>query len=370
MKVALIGPFPPYRGGIAQFTGILSDTLESLGHDVIRISYSRLYPGILFPGTSQYEPDTGPSGSRAARMLDSCWPPSWLSVRKLLRSHLPDRIILKWWHPFFAPALSGALPPESSSRSVLVCHNVLPHDRFPGAAALFRRLAAKSSLVVVHSTEDMETARGVAPGAELLRLYHPAYEQYVRPDVSGQRERQSLGFAPDEKVILFFGMIRPYKGLSDLILAISGLPGNARLLMVGESYGMTDEIRGILHSSGMGARAVWVDRFVGADEVAGFFESADIVALPYRHATQSGVAQIALAFRKPLVLTRTGGLPELVEEGVTGFLARPGDPEDLRRAIEACLSIATHPDTPERIAEFARRFDWEIYARSLLGEEV
>jgi glycosyltransferase involved in cell wall biosynthesis len=367
MRVALIGPFPPYRGGIAQFTGILADTMENLGHEVLRISFSRLYPAILFPGTSQFEPEPDCPYPAARRVIDSCWPPSWRTARKLIEQSPPDLVVAKWWHPYFAPALTGVIPRRLCERGVLVCHNVLPHERFPFAVTLLRRLLRRVSGVVVHSEEDAARAREITPDVNVRKLHFPVYSQYDNPDITKDSARRQLGLRPDSTVALYFGLIRSYKGVPDAIEAIEGMrDSKIELLVVGESYSGGGELRERMRRSPIASRMHRVDRFVRSDEVALFFKAADMVVLPYRHATQSAVAPVALAFRKPLVMTRTGGLAELVDEGSTGFLAQPGNPTDLRRAIESCLELVTDPGLEDRIAEFSRRFDWPSYVKALL----
>ena len=368
MRVALIGPFPPYRGGIAQFTGILANTIEDLGNEVLRVSFSRLYPGILFPGTSQFDPEEDCPYPPSRRVVDSCWPPSWRRARKLIEASRPDLVIAKWWHPFFAPSLMRVIPRGLSSRAVLVCHNVLPHEGFPFAVTLFRRLLDRASNIVVHSEEDAARARAIMPDAVVRKLHFPVYSQYDNPNVTKASAREQLGLRPDSIVALYFGLIRPYKGVSDAIEAIEGIADSRlELLVVGESYSGGRELRERMERSPIAGRMRRVDRFVRSDEVAVFFEAADIVVLPYRHATQSAVAPVALAFCKPLVMTRTGGLAELVDEGSTGFLAEPCNPADLRKAIESCIELTEDPALEERIAEFSMRFDWPSYAKSLLG---
>lgn len=367
MKVALIGPFPPYRGGIAQFTGILGKTFEDLGHDVLRITYSRLYPRLLFPGTTQFDPESDDLPSPTPVAMDSCRPWSWLKARKSLLESEPDLVVAKWWHPFFAPALLGTLSRRLRDRTVLVCHNVLPHEGFPFSSVLFRALLSRSSGLVVHSEEDRRRVLSIAPGHPVTRLYHPIYEQYLRPGVDRRAARRRIGYRDDDVVILFFGLVRPYKGVPDLVEAHAALEGSPQLLIVGECYGGRQETQRLIRGSTARDRVRWIDRFVPADEVSLYFEAADLVVLPYRRATQSGVAQIALAFRKPLVLTRTGGLSELVDEGSTGFLAEPADPGDLARAMRDALALARSTDgIAERIAEFSKRFDWPRYARRLI----
>lgn len=366
MKTGIVGPFPPYRGGIAQFSARLLESLERLfpDDDFQPLSYSRLYPAILFPGTSQLEPGTEVSSGDAGLIIDSCNPFAWVHSRSFIERSGFQRLIVQWWHPFFAPSLMGSLPGGIPRASI--CHNVIPHESFPLSGRLARMYLERSDLVVVHSMSDLEEAQSLELDGDILRLYHPIYDQYVDPSLSKREARGKLGYPSSINLILFFGLVRPYKGVQDLVRALSQLPENTFLLIVGECYSEKREIIDIISSLGLSGRIRWIDRFVPDEEVATYFTAADIVALPYRHATQSGVAQIALSFNKIMVLTDTGGLSELVDEGSTGFLAEPWSPSSLAESIRSALVLASKKDTMERIREKAASFSWDRYAGELM----
>lgn len=364
MRLIAAGPFPPHRGGISQFGMKLADVLEARVQ-VSRVGFSRLYPRAFFPGVSQFDPPGGASITAFATM-DSCSPLSWRRTRRELSRLGADAAVVQWWHPFFAPALDRSLPPEREVRRVAVCHNIHPHEGFPMGRAVARWFLGKAEALAVHSAADEERARALLPHARILRLFHPIYDQYLAYDRGRQSARSGLGYGDDERVILFFGLVRPYKGVEDLIEAFREMPGDCRLLLAGECYSGAEDLRKALEAPGTASRARWDERFVPDSEVWAYFRAADLVVLPYRSATQSGVAQIALSFGRPMVLTRTGGLPELIEEGRTGFLAEPGSPESLAGAISRALDLPRGAEMEERVAEVASRFGWDRYADSLL----
>ena len=366
MKIALIGPFPPFRGGIAQFTARLYDALTRCypEHTFVPISYRRLYPSILFPGTSQLEPEKEPSSLNAINLIDSCNPVNWISSRKYIENSEFSRLIIQWWHPFFAASLLASLP--SRIPSAAVCHNVIPHESFQFSEKLSKAFLNKMNLMVVHSDADLREAQTLYLNKELLKLYLPIFDQYRNPEISREDARKRLGYSSKTNLVLFFGLVRSYKGVPDLVRAMNLLPDNISLLIVGESYADRYEILETIASLQLSRRIRWIDKFVPDEDVSMYFNAADIVALPYRNATQSGVAQIALSFERILVLTDTGGLSEVVDPGSTGFLAPPGSPLKLAESITAAFELVSDPDTENRIRRKAASFSWETYAAELM----
>ncbi len=366
MKIAFVGPFPPFRGGIAQFTARLFETLTECypEHDFVPVSFSRLYPSFLFPGTSQMEPPGDEQHTMANRMLDSCNPIHWLSARRFFRKSSFDWIIVQWWNPFFAPVLLASIPKDVKCAGI--CHNMIPHEGFPFALKLVIKFFERMNLLVAHSKADLKEADTLSNDTDLLRLYHPIYDQYLNTDMDRESARKQLDYSDSTGLVLFFGLIRPYKGLHDLIKAMELLPDHISLLIVGECYANQKEIEDDISSAGLLNRIRWINEFVPDSDVSLYFNAADIVALPYRRATQSGVAQIALSFCKTLVLTDTGGLSELVDVGATGFLAEPESPTSIAESILAGFELISDPDLPERIRKKALSFNWKSYAVRLM----
>ncbi len=366
MKTGVIGPFPPYRGGIAQFSSRLLETLKSCfpEHDFVPISYRRLYPSILFPGTSQLEPVVNSVHDDTQRLIDSCNPFRWISTRKYLLNSGFDNFIVQWWHPFFAPSLLASIP--GNIPRTAVCHNVIPHESFPFAGKLSKKFLNSMDTVVVHSETDCLAAETLDLNAELLRLYHPLYDQYNNPEVTRENSRRKLGYSEEARLILFFGLVRSYKGVLDLVRSMNFLPDDISLLIVGECYSDRHEITSSISSLNLTSRIRWIDKFVPDRDVATYFNAADIVALPYRSASQSGVAQIALSFGKVLVLTDTGGLTELVDQGSTGFLAQAWSPSGIAESILSAFELQSDPETKHRIHAKAASFSWQVYAERLM----
>ncbi len=349
MKIALISPLPPYRGGIAQFGRMLAAALEKQSCAVAEINYSHLYPGFLFPGKTQFEEGF----SRAEGLIHSYQPFSWSKARQAITSMKPDLVVSQWWHPFFAPCLTAVTP--ANTKSVAICHNITPHESFPLAGILSRRFYNKQNFLVVHSRMAEEQAHKT--GRKVLRLFHPIYDQYLNTGLPREEARKKLNLKPGEKALLFFGLVREYKGLDILIEACSLLPENYRIIAAGENY---------TSRSFNSSRLLWENSFVPDSEVGTWFNAADMVVLPYRRATQSGIAQIALSFRKPMVVTDEGGLPETVTDGVTGVVAENITPRSVAGAILKCSSLTDNENTEERIAVKASEFSWNSYVKKIL----
>jgi len=349
MKIVLLSPLPPYRGGIAQFGNMLLSALRKENYDVSGINYSHLYPNFLFPGKTQFED----GHNHTDGLLHSYLPFSWRKTRQEIRNMKPDLIISQWWHPFFAPCLTAVNP--GGIRSVAVCHNIIPHESFPLAGVLSRRFFRKQDFLAVHSKQA--EVQAMATGRKVIRLFHPIYDQYLRTGLSREKARKKLGLNPRQKALLFFGLVRNYKGLDILLEACELLPEEFRVIAAGENY------TGRNFTS---ARLLWENSFIPDCDVGTWFNAADIVVLPYRRATQSGIAQIALAFRKPMVVTDKGGLAETVDPGRTGIVADQTTAESLARAIMECSALTGKEITTERITMKASEFSWTTYTHKLL----
>ena len=363
MRIALAFPFPPLRGGIAQFSPRLQKALEELGCTCEPVSYRRLYPKPLFPGTSQYRPGQDEEDAPFAP-LDSVWPPAWLRTRRWFRRAGLDAVAVAWWHPFFAPCLLASIP--SDIPCVAICHNVLPHEGFPLSRTLTRVFLGRAGNIITHSRADAAIARDLVPKARVRPLYLPLYDQYTGLDADGGEIRKSLDLPEEGRVLLFFGLVRPYKGLEDMVRALELLDPSVSVLAVGEPYMDPGPVRRLVRELGVDDRFVWIDRFVTDRELASCFRAADALVLPYRHATQSAVGQVGLAFGLPMIVSDAGGLPDLVEQGTTGEVFAAGDPQSLADAVGRIEPLMDDPGTSEMVTRKAGEFSWRRYAEVLL----
>jgi glycosyltransferase involved in cell wall biosynthesis len=367
--IAVVGPFHPYRGGIAHHTTLLAQTLAAT-HPVLGVSFTRLYPGFLFPGRTQLDESQAPlhaEGVRVERRIDSIGPHTWPGAGRAITRFGTRLLVVQWWHPFFAPSMAAVARAarRGGARVVFLCHNVLPHERRRADAALVRMGLGAADGFLVQSETDLATLAALFPDKPRERTPHPAYTFFAQGATDRDAARAQLGV--DGPTVLFFGLVRPYKGLDVLLeaLAIARRQVPVQLIVAGEFYQDRGPYEAQIARLGLGDAVRLVDRYIPNEAVEAYFRSADLVVLPYRSATQSGIAQIALSFERPVLVTRVGGLPEAVRPGETGYVVPPADSE----AMAAALIDFFQNGGAARLAPHLRgetaRFSWDAMAAAV-----
>jgi len=369
-KCVIIGPAYPLRGGIAQLNESLSRQLTKMGVENVIYSFSLQYPDFLFPGKTQKEEDHRDLGALQIRTtINSVAPWTWLSTAKSILEESPDIIIVRFWIPFMAPALSAIcryVKKRSDVRIVGLLDNVIPHEHRIGDRTLTRMFLNSCDNFVVMSSSVMSDLGSFDRSKTRKLLYHPIYDHFGEA-VPMAEARERLGLGVKDRVILFFGIIRHYKGLDLLLNAVARMPDreNLKVLVAGEFYEDKDECMGIIRKNGLENHVILHDRFIPESEVKYYFCAANIMAQPYRSATQSGVTQIAYHFGTPMLVTDVGGLPEMVPDKVMGFVCASE-----QQAIATCLaSYFSGQDElvfRENLKWEKARFGWEKFAEALL----
>ncbi|MBS1262468.1 MAG: D-inositol 3-phosphate glycosyltransferase [Calditrichaeota bacterium] len=372
MTLALVGPLPPVRGGISQYNQSLLDTLRGRGLRVVAVGYRLLYPPFLFPGTSQFDSEsTRPDDAHA--VLTAWNPLSWLRAVVLLRRARVSRLVLQHWHPFFVPCLLFVAMLSRARTVVVIAHNVLPHEHRALGRMLNPLLFRRADRVIVGSSSQRSELLAIAPAVDARVVPHPAYDRFFAgragADAPGTRHfarRAELELPADVPLLVHLGLVREYKGVDVLLRALAGLRGQPfQLLVAGEFYDDPARYEQLIRSLQLGETVRIENRYLPDDELAGLIEAADAVVLPYRHATQSGVAMAALAGGCPVVATRTGALADVVREGENGTLADPDDEVSLRRAVERFLDAGLDAWRARRdtiAADARRRYSWDALA--------
>lgn len=351
-KIVLIGPVYPFKGGISHYTGLMCRALK-LRYDVTMISYSMQYPKLLF---RKEQRDFGNDSFKIDDTEYIINTADIFSIRKAadrINDIAPSLVIIQWWHPYFAPCYQ-LLIKRLKSRVMFICHNVFPHERFILDRYLTSRTLRKGDYFVLHSSREADELKSIIPDARYMVNMHPTYSEFK--DVEVETEAVPVDQA---SVILFFGFVRPYKGLKVLIEAMESIPEIVHLNIVGDFGKAKDEYMHMISDKHLTDRISVRDGYVPDREVGEYFERCDAVVLPYLDATQSGIAQIAYAFEKPVIATTVGGLPEVVHDGETGVLCEPGDPEELSKAIQRFYELKKTVDFAQNIRDDAQRFSWE-----------
>lgn len=327
MRVTLIGPAYPLRGGIAHHTYWLSRQLKARGHAVQVISFRRLYPTLLFPGTTQQDASRLKFDADALPLLAPLSVKAWREAIRATKAFAPDVVVFEWWQPFFG-LLVGTLArafKRAGIRQIVECHNVFPHEGTPLDRRLLRFAFAPVDDFITHSTVDREKLTSVVGARRISVSPLPRFEEFAgtaTPTRDGRR-------------LLFFGKVRRYKGLDVLLRAMPSVLEQieCELIIVGEFYDSIERYRRLIDELGIGRHVQVEDRYVANEEVADVFARADVLVLPYVSGSSSGVAQIALANAMPLIASTAGGLAEAVSDEVNGLLFPVGDAEALAAQI-------------------------------------
>lgn len=375
MKVAAIGPVPPFRGGISHYNASLIGELRRKGHEVLPIGFERLYPKFLFPGSSEIDPASTPLEG-AQSMLVPWDPRTWSSARKLLRDFAPDRVVAHHWHPFFVPAMRMVLGAVPASRVDVIAHNVLPHEHGIVGRLFNPFLFRHASRVYVGAKAEETRLHELVPGVEAMFMPHPVYDRFS-DEITLERQaeaKRELGYDPGQVLLVHLGLVRKYKGVDILLDAFSRLEqDNLRLEVAGEFYDDPTSYLRQVRTLQLEDRVRLVNQYLTDKEMAIRLRAADAVVLPYRHGTQSGVAMAALAAGVPVIASRVGSLADVVEEGELGCLCDPESVSDLVGAMLRFLRIGIDRWRLGRreIARLTReRYTWSALADRIVREEA
>jgi len=371
-QLAFVGPISPWRGGIAQYNTLLADELASRAR-VEFFSYSRQYPAWLYPGQSDREPEIPPDWERRADVdycLDSLNPLGWLRLFVRLDRTRPDALVLTWSVPFWTPhlLLLGLLVRLFTGiRILFITHNVVSHDAGPVArlcSGLVLRLAHGH---LVHAGSELRKLARLAPRARAVRANMPPHFPPMAVTTRAAA-RQQLKVAPCADLLLFFGFVRPYKGLPMALEALARPEaGQTQLLIAGEFWRGKAEIEAQIERLGLSGRVTLIDRYATPQETARYFSAADAVLLPYHSATGSGILPLAYTLGRPVIATRVGSFVDCVEQAQTGLLVEP-NAQALACGIAQFFDGFDRERAPERIrAYLAESLSWQRLIDQLLG---
>lgn len=335
MKIILIGPVYPYRGGIAYVTTHLANTLLAAGHQLKVISFSRQYPGILYPGKNDKDPSQEPMKISADYLLDPLYPWTWLNTSKIAAAYQPDLIILTWWTTFWAPAFIALRKLLGrQTRIALLIHNTIPHEARFYDRWLMKLVFRQADHYIVLSKRESQRLMEIIPDANPYLCDLPLHD-ISRTRLSKSEARSELNLPEVNKVLLFFGIVRPYKGLNILLDALAILKQRGKppyLLIAGEFWEDKKIYEAKIQSLGLRDVVRIDDRYIPNEEVGIFFSAADLFIAPYIDGTQSGAISVAMSQNVPVLATDriAGDMPWI-------HTVPAGDAEALAKGIIYCL---------------------------------
>ncbi|MDE5579149.1 MAG: glycosyltransferase [Alistipes sp.] len=364
MKITILGPAHPYRGGLASIMETMARVFRRRGAEVLIRTFTLQYPSLLFPGKSQTLSTPPPDDLRIVRCVNTVDPFNWLRIGRLVRRERPDFVLLKYWTPFMAPCFGTiARLARRNGHTKVLCQidNVEPHERH-FVDRPFNRYFLRSVDGFIYMSEQVHRELAAYTDAPALFSPHPLFEQFGSRVDRGEACVR-LGLDPAAGYALFFGLVRDYKGLDWLLdawakLRREGRIADKKLIVAGEFYTSEEPYRAQIAAHGLQDDVILHDRFIPDAEVKYYFSAADCVVQPYKTATQSGVTQIAYQFCTPMIVTDVGGLAEIVPDGRVGYVCPP-TVEGVAEAIERIYEPGVLERFRENCVEERKRFSWE-----------
>ena len=370
-KVVLIGPVYPYKGGISHYTGLMYRALCKR-YDVTMVSYSFQYPKFLYKKEQRDYSNDSFKIDETKYLIHTVNPFNWLHSAKKISAIKPKMVIIQWWHPYFAPCYYVLCKCLKNTKVLFVCHNVFPHERFPMDRVLTKAVLRQGDCYIVQSKMDAKDLQTIIDNPMFRQTVHPTYNAFKIEDMTKEEARSRLKIRMDEKVLLFFGFVREYKGLKYLIQAMPSIierVTDIKLLIVGDfsSEDSKRQYEDMIEQIKVKDHIAIYDGYIPDREVEKFFEASDLVVLPYISATQSGIAQIAYGFEKPVVATNVGGLPDVVNDGRTGYLVKTENANAIADAVVDFFVNARSEMLVSGVKKEANRFSWERMTE-IIGE--
>ena len=372
-KIVIVGTAHPYRGGLAAFNHRLALAFqeEIADCEVYIYTFSFQYPDFLFPGKSQYSEDEAPKNLWIKRKVNSINPLNWWQAGKEIAALKPDLVLTKFWLPFMAPCL-GSINRQikrhwPKAQRIAILDNVIPHEKRIGDLQFIRYFVNSCDAFVAMSKSVLTDLEHFTDTEKKAFLPHPIYDNFGKA-VEKKVARQFLNLKNDEKILLFFGLIRGYKGLDILLEAMTDKRlqnQNIRLLIAGEYYDDREKYEQYILKHELSKYIISKPEFVADEEVKYYFCAADMVVQPYKTATQSGISQIAYHFERPMLVTNVGGLPEIVPHGVVGYVIEP----NATAIIESALDFYEHDKEAffsKNVAIEKMRFSWKSMLNGIL----
>ena len=371
MNVVILGTAYPFRGGLATFNERLARQLQAEGHTVEVITFTLQYPSFLFPGKTQYSTEKAPADLRISRQVHSCNPFNWIKVGRRIRKMQPDMLITCYWMAFFAPCygmIQRIVQRNGKTRCIALVHNMIPHEPSILDKLFAPFFVRHTDGFVALSESVVQDINRFDHGTKPKTSYpHPIYDHYGE-QMSKEEACQALHLKPENQHMLFFGLVRAYKGL-DLLLDAFGkvkdqLP-NLQLIIAGEFYEDEDKYRAQIANNGLTDKVIIKNEFIADADLRKYFGAADLIVQPYKSATQSGVTQVAFHFEKPMLVTNVGGLGEIVHDHKMGYAVEP-NAEAIAQALTDYYTHSRQPDYTTYLIKEKDKYSWSRLAESFV----
>ncbi len=366
MKIAFLGTAHPFRGGLAAFNERLARAYKNKGEEVKIFTFTTQYPNFLFPGKSQLSDSPAPKDLITERTLSSVNPFSWWKTARKINRYQPDILITRFWLPFMGPALGTVLRLlKKNIKIICIVDNLVPHEKRIGDKWFTRYFLPPVDGFICMSEAVKNDFKQFSTSAPIVYSPHPMYD-YGRL-MSKSDARAQLNLSASDNILLFFGIIRDYKGLDWLIEAYSKTnykKNKLKLLIAGEFYTDDEPYRKLIEKFDLQDYLILHDHFISDEDVALYFNAANLVVQPYKHATQSGVAQIAYHFEKPMIVTNVGGLGEIVPNEKAGFVVEP-NVESIASGIDRFFNENREEEFIAGVKNEKSKYSWDIFIEAL-----
>lgn len=368
-KVIIVGPAFPLRGGIANFNEALCRAMNVAGIDAKVISFSLQYPGIFFPGKTQFDTGKGPQDIVIETKINSINPLNWIRIANQIKREMPDYVVIRYWLPFMGPCLgtiAKRIKRGTKIKIIAITDNLIPHEKRFGDNMFTSYFVKQCDAFIAMSKSVLDDLNKFISTENKIFLPHPIY------DIFGEKVDKSaalnhLKLNPDDKHILFFGFIRKYKGL-DLLLEAMTDPRirqlELKLIVAGEYYEDSTYYNQIINKNNLKNSVILKTEYISSDEVRYYFCAADMIVQPYKTATQSGVTQIAYHFEKPMLVTNVGGLPEIVPHNKVGYVTEVNSKAIADAIVDFYTKNKEQVFTQNTIAE-KQRFLWSTFVKGV-----
>jgi glycosyltransferase involved in cell wall biosynthesis len=358
----MIGPSYPFKGGISHYTTLLYKNLKR-SHEVKFYAFKRQYPNWLFPGETDKDHSTNPIKEEGIEnILDSLNPLTWWKIFLRVKKINPDLVIFPWWVSFWTPqfwTIATLVKIFSRTKILFICHNVIEHGSKTIDKICTKSVLRKGDYFIVHSGEDLENLKKIISWANVKQSFHPTYEVFHSGVITKEQAQKELNI--DGNILLFFGFVRPYKGLNYLIEAMPMITRylDVTLLIVGEFWNGEEEYQEQIKNLKVGENIKVINRYVSNEEVGLYFAASDLVVLPYTSATGSGIVQAAFGCNKPVISTNVGCLPEVIDDGKTGFVVNSKEPKAIADAVVCFYKEGKEEEFVKNIEKEKQKFSWD-----------